>query len=310
MTTVHAERVPVADFTDGVRDGGFPGGLGPDRTTEENGVFLMEKTFRTPTNRNAANSAAAVEWMHPIQPGLGETVELRVDLLEVSGPSAIAGLEANAFGSQGYLIYALLVSGDWVSLVKTRFTGPTAASHTETRFFEFPAPENYHNSTLSLSLTRLDRFELMIRTRILDREDGSVLFDERVVDGPDADPALLDSTHRDVVADPGRPWSALDRAALFLGENTDGEQPPVSASFANFTYEKSQRDFSGIEQAIRLSWPAYADKQFAVEGASSVQGPWNLVDEPVVTEIGMSYMTIPMRGREGLEVFRLTEMAN
>jgi len=93
---------------------------------------------------------------------------------------------------------------------------------------------------------------------------------------------------------------------LLLMQNTDGNGPEVWATFDDFTSEYTGPLILNLRRAVQISWPAY-ETDFAVEGARTLEGPWQRINGSETTEDGIHTLTIPAPESNVFEVFRLIE---
>ena len=122
------------------------------------------------------------------------------------------------------------------------------------------------------------------------------------MDTPGSDPtltvaqfqALTSIRFLDLVADSAE--APITSAGVILGvfQNTDGHQPVPKAIWDSLELRTSEIPFLGIERAVRVSWPASATINYAVEGAPTVEGPWLPVQDSTIP--GMNQMTVPASG--------------
>jgi hypothetical protein len=158
------------------------------------------------------------------------------------------------------------------------------------------------NVVMALALTR-EQPNLILTARVLDKADpNTVLFQHSVVDTPGSDPTLTVAQFQaltgirflDLVADSAE--APITSAWVVLGvfQNTDGHQPVPKAIWDNLELRTSEIPFLGIERAVRVSWPASATINYAVEGAPTVQGPWLPVQNSTIP--GMNQITVPASG--------------
>jgi hypothetical protein len=90
---------------------------------------------------------------------------------------------------------------------------------------------------------------------------------------------------------------------LGLFQYTDGQQPVPTAVYANFVLRTSEIPFVGIERAVRLSWPASATINYAVEVGPTFQGPWPPVQDQTIP--GFQIMTVS--ASDVMRFFRLQQ---
>jgi len=230
----------------------------------------------------------------------GQTVEWRVDLVAMSedATNAAAIVPGSLGRSQIYILYK---GRDFVQLAKWLGTGMAVFFH------EQQAVKNA-NVVLSLALTRTDP-RLALTARVLDKDNQeAVLYQRTVVDTPQADATLtsdqllaLSSMKLTIVpdiADP--PITAGDAVFLDAWQYTDGDRPEVSVTYDNLEMRTTEIPSTGIERAVRLSWPT-TGLNYAAQWAPTLQGPWQPVPEQTIP--GMNQMTLPASSL--MQFFRL-----
>ena len=233
----------------------------------------------------------------------GQTREWRVDLVNLDENAA--NLAILAVGSSSGL-YVIHKSRDFVYMAKW----PTSGGGSSIFACDKAAIRNT-NVVLALALTRVQP-NLVITARVLDKADpNTVLWQSTVVDTPGVDPtlnaaqfqALTGMNWRDLSPDAaGAPFTSFG-ALLGVFQYNDGTKPAFLATFDNLELRTSEVPGIGIERAVRLSWPASATLNYAVEGAPTLQGPWLPVQDTTVP--GVSQMTTPAGG--SMQVFRLRQ---
>ena len=100
----------------------------------------------------------------------------------------------------------------------------------------------------------------------------------------------------------GEPPTAF-RPGLWVFQYNDGTKGRAEAAFDNLELRTSEIPPVGIERAVRLSWPASATINYAVEGGPTVQGPWLPVQDQTLP--GFQTMTVPAAGPA--QFFRLIQ---
>jgi hypothetical protein len=177
-------------------------------------------------------------------------------------------------------------------------------------FFHEKAVIKNSNVVLSLALTRVDP-NVVLTARVLDKDNQeAVLYQRSVVDTPGIDPTLtseelLASSGMDLSTYPdnGPPLTSGDGIMLNAFQYTDGQQPELDVTYDNLELRTYEVPLVGIERAVRLSWPASATINYAVEAAPTVQGPWLPIQELPMP--GTQQATVP--ASEFSKVFRLRQ---
>jgi hypothetical protein len=217
-------------------------------------------------------------------------VELRADLMALNQASDSAVLGINVGPGQGYV---LMKSHGWFALCKANQTTMAALCGDKVA-----TPDT--GVVMSLALTDAGQ-NLLLTARVFDKTDPTKLLYERAyLDTPASDEVLSSQGIADLVgaslsgfgADPGAAWKTGQRVWLGVWQNTDGTKPAAEAAFDNLelrTYEVPQ---VGIERAVRLTWPAPAGVNWAVEAAPTVQGPWLPVQDLGMP--GLQKLTVPL----------------
>jgi hypothetical protein len=222
----------------------------------------------------------------------GQTLEVRADLVGLNDDAAAANMSLG--GTAG--LYFLSKTRDSIALAKW-----TPGNHNSFFACETAAVRNT-DVILALALTRVAQ-NVIVTARVLDKADPNVvLYARTVVDTPTADPSLtadeyaqvsgmhLLGINRDAA---GQPPTAF-RPGLWVFQYNDGTKERAEATFDNLELRTSEIPPVGIERAVRLSWPASATINYAVEGGPTVQGPWLPVQDQTIP--GFQTMTVPATG--------------
>jgi len=234
----------------------------------------------------------------------GHTLETRADLvnLNASATAAILAL-GNTAG-----FYGIFKGHDFMSVRKW---SPNLGSTAVTMFSYEKAQVPDTNVVLALALTRVNT-NVVVTVRALDKGNPpTVLYEHSVVDTPNADPALtsvelLSLSGMELALSPdlrGAPFTSGGGIIGVFQYNYDGQQPAAVATFDNLELRKYEVPPLGIGRAVRLTWPAPASVNWAVEGAPTVQGPWLPASELEMP--GMKQMTVPAVGLN--QFFRLRQ---
>jgi hypothetical protein len=297
---VNAQWQIISDFDDGVPDWQFESGTMQQPTfIESDGQLLMTAAFPA-TLGSMVNSFASLGWAVSHELVDAETIEVRVDIIRLSGTKAFAGIAKVSAAEKGN--YALLMNAEQVYLEKVDW----ASGLVFARLFHDTVSLPTENLVLSLEMTRIVD-SLRFTCRVLDQTHEAVLFERSVIDSPGIDPTILEVPELNTLqTDPGPPYLICNSVFLHLDQITDGNQPKAEVRYDNLRYESRSAALLQIEKAIRLSWPAFSTP-FVVEGAPGVDGPWQEIDEPVVGWDGMNLMTVPAPVSETMKVFQLRQ---
>ncbi|MBE7503320.1 MAG: hypothetical protein HS113_24140 [Verrucomicrobiales bacterium] len=229
----------------------------------------------------------------------GQTIELRVDVVSLSQTARDAQLW---FGdvSRGY---ALHLGKDY--LVFQKFESGRGAALQGGNFVAV----KHTRVVLAFALTAAGD-NLILTGRVFDKDNPTaMLYETSSVDTPGADPVISNAEIKeklgmDVSFDPdwsGRPWTSGVRVNVGVWQYTDGTLDPAEATFDNLELRTYDVPLLAIGKAVRLQWPASAFP-FTVEGASTIQGPWLPVLEPVFESGGVKQVTVPTS--DAMRVFR------
>lgn len=226
----------------------------------------------------------------------GKTLEASVDVIEQD-----PGDVAVQLGVGGYIFGKL---GSAVGLLKQ--SNPDA--YNVPIFWEETTVKR-NNVEMVMRLTPQGE-NVLIQMQFIDLDSpNQILFDRIAIDTPG----------QDVVTPLPRTWQTgvefnpvpeigetLDFFAVGVFNFTNN--PSAEIVFDNL--EALQYDAAiplTIERAVRLTLPPSMDG-LMVEGAMSVDGPWEPVEEPIYTHNGMNYMTIPAPLASRMKVFRIVEL--
>lgn len=236
----------------------------------------------------------------------GTTLEWRADLVSLGDNATnMAQLAVTAYPAPGYGFHQ---GRDFAYLMKWS----SKDNYYRVLWCErTPGPLPHTNIVLALALTRVDS-SLAITARVLEKANpNNVLFSHSYLDTPASDPSL---TSAQFYALTGMQMSALvpDAAEapptavwtlLGLFQYTDGHQPAATAVFANFEVRTSEIPPVGVERAVRLSWPASAAINYAVQSAPTAQGPWQLVPDQTIP----GFQTMALPANSSAQFFRLIQ---
>jgi hypothetical protein len=230
----------------------------------------------------------------------GQSLEARLDLVSLNGaaPGAVVAL----YHDSG-LAYFMSKSRDSVCVGKQN-SGWTYLSADKLTTMNT-------NEVLVLALTPSGQ-NVILMARVLDKSNGgAVLYERIIVDTPASDPSLnsaqlaaITGMTLSVRSDPsGAPWTSGTAPFLAVFQYTDGTLSYAEATFDNFELRTYEIPPLGIQRAMRLTWPAPAGVNWAVESAPTVQGPWLPVQDPGLP--GVQQMTVPANDIMGF--FRLRQ---
>jgi hypothetical protein len=231
----------------------------------------------------------------------GQTLETRVDLVNLNASATAAFFVlGNANG-----LYAILKGHDFVSVHKWSSSLPWGPI-TMFSYQKVQIPDS--NVVLALAVTKTGA-NAVVTARVLDKSNPNlVLYERSVVDTPNADPALtsaefLSLSGMQLSLSPDLAGAPFTTGGGVVGvfQYNNGSQPAAVATYDNLELRKYEIPPLGIQRAMRLTWPAPAAVNWAVEGAPTVQGPYTPVQDPVLP--GLQQMTAP--ASELMQFFRL-----
>lgn len=229
----------------------------------------------------------------------GQTLESNFDLVSSAGENTYAFVSSGRASKGEYFFFK---SGTGLILFKRLPASPIGAW----MFWDAVSTKN-QNVRIGLALTRSgDR--LWITARVYDLDDNlSILYERTLVDGPGVDPSINSpdvtgtETTNGIVseADPGPPYFEYNLSGIGMWRPQEGHGEIV---LDNYTHRLHGPPELGIASAIRLRFPA-SPLPFVVEGAPTVDGPWQIVDEPMLEVDGFTQMTVPTT--DSMRCFRL-----
>jgi hypothetical protein len=304
--TIKPPPVNTTEIADNFDDNLFTGTLyGTGTVSESNQQLVARGSFAgvPSTSSTAAFVYGGINGTWSIPDGM--TLEWRADLVHLDENATNAAAFGIGNGTATDL-YSFNKGRDFAYLLKW------SPIHGSSIFACEQVALRNTNVVLALALTWVNP-NLVITTRVLDKADpNTVLYQHSVVDTPSADPtlttaqfeALTGMRYLDLGPDhEGTPITSYHVAAAGVFQYTDGTQPAPTAIFDNLELRTSEIPLVGIERTVRLSWPASATINYAVEGAPTAQGPWLPVQEPVTP--GMNQMTFPANAL--MQYFRLRQ---
>lgn len=236
-----------------------------------------------------------------------QTLEMRADVVGASQDDVWAGLHFYWQG-QGYG-YMFVMDRNEVGLWKF-YNGANALA---CFFYDDPVLPN-ENVTLVLALTRRGS-NVEITTQVLDKANANaVLFKRTVTDTPEADPVLPNRAVRGARSEPdvaGTPWpvvsapTAVELTLTWVNPER-APQPAAQVIFDNLEVRQYESPQLTIQNAVVLSWPL-TQGQFVVEGAPSVDGPWEPVPEPW-SRTTAAQNEVCILAVDGMRFFRLRQV--
>lgn len=232
-----------------------------------------------------------------------QTLELRVDLIEINQKGVWAGMDFVWLPSING--YALFMDQDNIALGKFNVDlGPSAWF-----FYEHPTLKS-KQVTMILAFTRAGS-ELRINVRVLDKENAdAVLFDRTVTDTPKADPVLPNRAVIGQIAGPdpaGTPFPLLrgpDGVALIMQwtDPVNGTQGPAQATFDNVEVRRYDAPQLTIEPAVIISWPALPGS-WILESSGNLDGPYSAL--PLSPSVVGSRLQLALPTSDQTRFFRL-----
>ena len=293
-----AQPVLFSNFNDGKVDATETFFSKLSSAVEANGQLTLRATFPDPTRGDLNNSLGGLLWPRDLPLQDSQTLELKVNLVDVSGDEAIVSLTYFSANENG--LYAVLFDSDRLYLDKLSFSAGAA------RFLDEPAPAKRSNISIAFILSGVGD-GVLLTIRITDNDNhGSLLFERSFFDSASIDPTLRTPGFTNQINDPGPALRRATHSQLLLMQNTDGNGPEVWATFDDFTSEYTGPLILNLRRAVQISWPAY-ETDFAVEGAKTLEGPWQRISGSEATEDGIHILTIPAPESNVFEIFRLVE---
>jgi hypothetical protein len=279
---------------------GFGAGNGTFTAIETNQQLTLRGTWHSPT----ATLTDWTAWANPNRPWAvqsGQTIEARVDLVSLSQTATSALL---AIYHQDGQAYALGVGTNSIAIWKQYLPGNACLRLDQVSI-------KTTNVVLSLALTPVGQ-NVVVTARVLDKDNGAVLYQGSIVDTPASDPTLTQAQvaqltggrlWQDIRTDPsGAPWTNGTAPLLGVFQDTDGTKPPAEATFDNLEFRTYEVPQVALERAVRFSWPD-TGMSYLIEAAPTVQGPWLPFQDSVLP--GMQQMTAPANG--SMKFFRLIQ---
>lgn len=295
-------RVVIDDFnTPPAPNWSVGAGAGHVETMEMAGEWVLRGSWSIPT-RTSDDTTAWSSPYHPWSVHPGQTLETRVDLVDLAGPEAGAVLALYHASGIGYW---MVKGSDYVVMGK----------QTGGQVFLWAEPVLIPNANviLTLGITPSDG-SVLLTARILDRgSDGKVLYEHTFLDTPLSDRSLTAAEMQaatgmalqSVRTDPKGPgWTSGESTWLGVFQYTDGTLPPVEATFDNVELRTYAVPRVTVERAVLLTWPESTMATFGIESAPTAQGPYLPLQLPVSP--GIRQWTVPASSE--MQYFRLREL--
>jgi hypothetical protein len=287
------------DFSGGVHGWSSETGSGTVTLLPSNQQMTIHAQFPRPASTNAITTLAWGSRDRAWMLNDGQTIELRVDLVNLNEAATLALL--GFFGSGG--TYTFGIGHDYLDINK--HTSGLAVLRADRVTIKT-------NVVASLALTRAEK-NVLLTARVLDKDNqNAVIYERTVLDTPASDPtvshtqfsAIAGFDLTDLSADPaGAPYTSGSKVFLAVWQATDGTRPAAEATFDNFTLRLSDVPPLNITRAVQLAWPAPAGLNYTVEAAPAVNGPWLPIQNLEIP--GIQNQTVPLSGPA--QFFRLVE---
>jgi hypothetical protein len=215
----------------------------------------------------------------------GQTVEWRVDLVDLNEHATMAGLALWSGASSA--AYVLFKGHDFIHLCKPSLSVAQRHGH----FFHERALIKDTNVVMALAVTRVSP-NVIITTRVLDKaNDNAVLYERSVVDTPSVDRTLTEmelesasGMHLHTGSDVGAPITSGSDVFLTVFQYNDGTRPPAEAIYDNLerwtsTFpvwrpEIALQLLSTTPPKVNLTLSAAPNSSWAIERALEPAGPW------------------------------------
>lgn len=276
-------------------------GAGHVEVLERGGELTIRGSWPMPT-RTSDDTTAWSGPHHPWSVGEGQTLETRVDVVELAGPGAGAVLALYQATGIGYW---MVKGSDYVVMGKQ--AGGQVFLSAE------PVVTPNTNVVLTLGITPSGT-NVLFTARILDRGSaGTVLYEHTLLDTPLSDHSLTAAEVQAATGmalqsartDPKGPcWTKGDSTWLGVYQYTDGSLSPAEATFDNFELRTYAVPQVAVERTVRLSWPESSASRFGVECAPTALGPFVPLHHPIWP--GIRQWTVP--ANRDMQYFRLREI--
>jgi hypothetical protein len=215
----------------------------------------------------------------------GQTVEWRVDLVELNEHATMAGLAV--WSSASSAAYVLFKGHDFIHLCKPSLSVAGKHGH----FFHERILTKDTNVVMALAVTRVNP-NVIITIRVLDKaNNNAVLYERSAVDTPSVDRTLtemeLDSAsgmHLHTGPDVGAPITSGSDVLLTVFQYNDGTRPAAEVTYDNLERwtsafpvwrpEIAIQLLSAIPPKANLTLSAAPNSSWAIERARELTGPW------------------------------------
>jgi len=280
--------VVIDNFNDNKVTGWIPEGhKGQVKLTETNQQFKVwgywpgVNTMHMDLSDTEAYGSLGRSWS-----GLnGQTVEWRVDLVDLNEHATMAGLVVWSDASSA--AYVLFKGHDFIHLCKPSLSVAGTHGH----FFHERALIKDTNVVLALAVTRVNP-NVIITTRILDKaNNNAVLYERSAVDTPRVDRTLTEmelesasGMHLHTGTDVGAPITSGSDVFVTVFQYNDGTRPPAEVTYDNLERWTSAFPVWRPEIAIQLlstnspnvnlKLSADPNSSWAIERAPEPAGPW------------------------------------
>lgn len=215
----------------------------------------------------------------------GQTMEWRVDLVDLNEHATMAGLVV--WSSASSAAYVLFKGHDFIHLCKPSLSVPERHGH----FFHERVVTRDTNVVMALAVTRINP-HVIITTRILDKANNyAVLYERSAVDTPSVDRTLTEmeleaesGMHLHTGTDVGAPIISGSDVFLTVFQYNDGRRPPAEATYDNLerwtsTFPVWRPDIaiqllSTIPPKVNLTVSAAPNSSWTIERGRELAGPW------------------------------------
>src|SRR5262245_1980089 len=261
------------------------GHKGQAKLTETNQQFKVRGYWPGAHTVDLSDTAAVSHLSRNWSVPNGQTVELRVDLVDMDEHATAGGMDLwSGASSAGY---ALFKGHDFIHLCKPSLS--VAGIHGQ--FFHERALIKNTNVVLALAITRVNP-NVILTARVLDKENNNaVLYERSVVDTPNIDRTLTQAEmeaasgmHMDAGTDVGPPIASGSEVFLSVFQYTDGTKPAAEVIYDNLERwtsifpvwrpELAIDPLSTSSPNVNLTMSAAPNSTWAIERAPELTGPW------------------------------------
>jgi hypothetical protein len=220
----------------------------------------------------------------------GQTMEVRVDLVDLNEHATMAGLALWSGASS--TAYVLFKGHDFIHLCKPSLSVAGMHGH----FFHERVLTKDTNVVMALALTRVNP-NVIITTRILDKaNNNAVLYERSAVDTPKVDRTLTEmelesasGMHLHTGPDVGAPITSGSDVLLTVFQYNDGTRPPAEVSYDNLERwtsiwrpEIAMQPLSTSSPNANLTLSAAPNSTWAIQRALELTGPWTNVSAVLI----------------------------